>query len=44
MPSILRSVWSNFDDPFHKTSRSPDKGAVDTLGLPVLQSISPVIP
>jgi hypothetical protein len=44
MPSILRSVWFNFDDPFHKTSRSPDKGAVDTLGLPVLQSISPVIP
>jgi hypothetical protein len=37
-------VWTDFDDPFHKTSRSPDKGAVDTLGLPVLQSISPVIP
>jgi hypothetical protein len=32
------------DDPFHKTSRSPDKGAVETLGLPVLQSIFPVIP
>jgi hypothetical protein len=29
------------DDPFHKTFRCPDKGAVGTLRLPVLQSISP---